>query len=207
VVDQLAEKYPTTYGKIIPGLFVFSRGGINSQGGPCGAWLSGAALLHQMGAPSAMQNAFLRWFENASMPSNGAYQDYRAGDWTPPGGWGGSGMPIPLNNAPRVKAKTTSCHGGRTKWQVAASGWLAAYGTSAIADRCSKVSYDCVVKLVQMINQWKSGVAVTDPGDAVVSGCKTSGCHGSYPIGGVTGTPTCLPCHSSVAGVTPGHGM
>jgi hypothetical protein len=123
-------------------------------------------------------------------------------------------MPIPLNNAPSVKPQTTTCHGAHTKWKVVASSWLKAKGAGANQDRCGKTTYDSVYKLCTMINTVKGGGSLATAPDQVVNGCKTAGCHNvvagdpvsGYPATGASGVITCQPCHSTVAGITPGHG-
>ena len=219
MIAQLGEKYPETWGIIPRGLFVFAQGGINSTGACCGIFVAHMAVLRQMGAPTAVIQRYLRYFENASFPTNAAYIDYRSGNWIPggnaTGGWGTASNQLlpPLNNAPRIKTNGVTCHGALTRWKIAASSWLAVQGSGAVQDRCTKATYDATFWLCNLINDWKAGVTITDPGDAVVAGCKTPACHGSTsatsgtPPTGVQGNITCVPCHSSTAGVTPGHGM
>jgi hypothetical protein len=225
VIGQLAENYPDSgWAKIATGSFAFGSGGIGGTGAQCGNYIGAGAVLNQMGLGGATAH-FLRWFENTAIPTNAAFIDYRSGDWTPTATnpaktatWGGgTGMPIPLNNAPKVKPQTTTCHGAHTKWKVVASSWLKAKGAGANQDRCGKTTYDSVYKLCTMINEMKAAGTTTlaAPPDAVVNGCRTAGCHAivpgdpvsGYPATGVSGVITCQPCHSTVAGITPGHGL
>lgn len=216
MVSQLTENFPSSdWAKVPKSLAQFGSGGINGTGAQCGNYMSAGLLFYHFGMPNTWTAAFLRWFETTPIPSNAAYVDYRnnMATWTPPGGWGGTGMPIPLNNAPKVKSMTTTCHGAHTKWKVAATSWLAAMGSGANQDRCGKSTYDVCYKVAQMINDYKAGLPVPSSADALVSGCKTPACHGStsttsgYPPTGVSGVITCQPCHSSIAAITPGHGM
>ena len=214
MVSQLAENYPSSdWAKVPKSLGQFGSGGGNGTGAQCGNYMSTCALFYHLGMPNTWTAAFLRWFENTPIPSNAAYLDYRGGTWTPPGGWGTGATPIPMNNAPKVKSQNTGCHAAHTKWKVAASSWIAAMGSGANQDRCSKSTYDVVFKQCQMINDWRAGLPVPSSADPVVAGCKTSNCHGStsttsgYPPTGASGIITCQPCHSSIAGITPGHGM
>jgi hypothetical protein len=221
VIGQLAANYPSSdWAKVPKGSFLFGSGGIGGTGAQCGNYLGAGAIFAQTGLGNAATLHFLRWFENTAIPTNAAYIDYRSGTWTPTATaagktptWGGTGMPIPLNNAPKVKPQTTTCHGAHTKWKVAATAWLAAQGSGANQDRCGKTTYDSVYKIATMINTLKSGGTLTTAADPVVAGCKTPACHGStsttsgYPPTGVSGVITCQPCHSTLAAVLPGHGL
>jgi hypothetical protein len=221
VVSQLAENYPSSdWAKVPKSLAQFGSGGINGTGAQCGNYMSAGLLFYHFGMGNPWTAAFLRWFETTPIPSNAAYIDYRSGTWNPVAtnpsrtdGWGGTGMQIPLNNAPKVKSMTTTCHGAHTKWKVAASSWLKAQGSGANQDRCGKSTYDINYKIAQMINDFKAGAAAPSSADPVVAGCKTSNCHGSttldagYPPTGVSGIITCQPCHSTLAAITPGHGF
>lgn len=222
MIGQLAENYPTSdWAKVAKGSFLFGSGGIGGTGAQCGNYIGAGAVLAQMGLGGATAH-FLRWFENTAIPTNAAYIDYRGGTWTPTATaagktptWGGTGMPIPLNNAPKVKPQTTTCHGAHTKWKVAAASWLAAKGAGANQDRCGKTTYDTAYKLATMINTMKAAGTTTlaAPADSVVSGCKTSACHGStsttagYPPTGVSGVITCNPCHDGAEAIIAGHGL
>jgi hypothetical protein len=219
VIGQLAENYPASnWAKVAKGSFLFGSGGIGGTGAQCGNYLGAGALLAQTGLGGNTTH-FLRWFENTAIPTNAAYLDYRSGTWTPTATaagktstWGGDGMPIPLNNAPKVKPQTTTCHGAHTKWKVAAASWLAAKGSGANQDRCGKTTYDSVYKLATMINTVMAGGSLVTATDTVVTGCKTAECHGStsttagYPPTGVSGVITCAPCHDGAEAITPGHG-
>lgn len=187
--------------------FQFGSGGIGSTGAQCGNFIAAGAVLNQMGAANSMILHFLRWFETTPLPTNAAYIDYRGGTWTPTLGWGGSGMPIPLNNAPKVASETTTCHGAHTKWKVAASSWLKAMGAGANTDRCGKTTYDTAYKLATMINLWKAGTAPTAPADPTASCFQPGACHNVYPETGVgTNKIYCTPCHDGAEAITPNHG-
>lgn len=205
MIGQLAEKYPATWGLIPKGLFLFGSGGVNSSGAICGNVNGGIAVLTQMGAPTNVKDHFLRWFENTPIPTNAAYVDYRSGAWVPAVGWGGTGMPIPLNNAPKVKTGTLTCHGAHTKWKVVASSWLAAKGSAANSDRCGKTTYDSAYKLATLINEWQAGATIDGSLDPQVgstaAGCKQAGCHAAEnPPTGVGGKMRCTPCHTQRLG-------
>lgn len=215
MIGQLAVKYPGSGFDLIPkGLFNFGGGGVNGSGAICGNFNGGAAVLKILGAPSNVMNNFQRWFENTYLPTNAAYVDYASGTWTPGGStggvWGGTGMPIPLNNAPRVKPLTLTCHGAHTRWKMAANAWIASKGSGANSDRCSKTSYDAAYKLATLINDWKAGVPISGALDPSVgaTGCKTPGCHAptasdpisGYPRTGASGQMKCEPCHTQRMG-------
>lgn len=215
MIGQLAQNFPTSdWAKIAKGSFLFGSGGIASTGAQCGNFMAAGALLKQMGAENSMVLHFLRWFESTPLPTNMAYIDYRSNTWTPTataGGktsvWGGSGMPIPLNNAPKVASETTTCHGAHTKWKVAASSWLKAMGVGANTDRCGKTTYDTAYKLATMINDWKAGTAPQPPADPTTGCFQSDACHNAYPETGVgTNKIYCTPCHDGAEAITPNHG-
>ena len=213
MVSQLSARFPDTWGTLPKALWAFGSGGINSSGIVCGNVNGCIAVLTQLSAPTNVKDHFLRWFEKTALPTNAAYEDYRSGTWVPGGTtggvWGGSGMPIPLNNAPRVKPESLSCHAAHTRWKVAASSWLVLQGSAANSDRCSKTTYDSVYKLATLINEWKAGAAIDGSLDPSVATCKTSGCHSGaecYPETGVGGKMKCEPCHRTNAAIVPNHG-
>jgi hypothetical protein len=213
VIGQLAAKYPGTVWDTIPaGLFNYGGGGIYSGGAVCGGYNGAMAVLRQMGAPAAVAQNYHRWFENTYLPTNAAYVDMASGSWTPAAGW--SAYPATtavtrlLNNAPKVKPMTTTCHGSHTRWKTAANTWLQAKGVTANNDRCGKLTYDCAFKLATLINQWKAGATIDGTLDpttgATAAGCKQSNCHastaGGYPESGVGGFMKCTPCHTQRIG-------
>lgn len=207
IVEALAVAYPETWGTMPKNTFVFGSGGINGSGATCGNVNGGAALLKQAGAPATMINEFLAWFERTPLPSNAAYVDYRTGTWTPggsaTGGWGSGGTQLlaPLNNAPKVKPESTSCHVALTRWNDAARSWTTVKGSGAKTDRCSKATYDSVYKLATMINDWKlNGVTFSGAADPVVATCTTSACHGTAGQPPANGTMKCTPCHTQRVG-------
>lgn len=209
MVSQLAARFPDTWGTLPKALWAFGSGGINSWGIVCGNVNGGVAILTQLSAPANVKNNFMRWFENTPLPTNMAYEDYRTGTWAPPGGFGAGATWVPLNNAPRVKPESLSCHAAHTRWKVAASSWLVLQGSTANRDRCSKTTYDSVYKLATLINEWKSGAAIDGSVDPIVATCKTSGCHSGaecYPETGVGGNMKCEPCHRTNAAIVPNHG-
>lgn len=211
VVAQLAANYPSTWGLVPKGLFNYGGGGVNGWGTICGIPNGGTAVLTQLGAPTAVKNRFLRWYESTALPTNACYEDYAGGAWTPGGtsggAWGGSsGLTIPTNNAPRSKAESVLCHASLTKWRTAADKYTLATGVDGQSDRCGKLCYDCGTFLAQLINDWKAGVTIdgsVSPASAA-TGCKNPSCHGSSPTDplcdAVTaqGLMNCKPCHTGL---------
>ena len=211
MIGQLAVKYPGTVWDAIPaGSFNYGGGGIYSGGAVCGGYNGAMAVLRQMGAPANVAQHYHRWFENTYLPTNSAYVDYASGAWTPAAGWvaypATTAMTIPLNNAPKVKPFTTTCHGSHARWKNAASAWLLAKGSAANQDRCGKLTYDCVEKLATLINSWKAGDIIDGTLDVTTgttaAGCKQGSCHGTtgYPETGVGGFMKCTPCHTQRIG-------
>ena len=206
VIEQLGEKMPGTWDQLPKALFIYGSGGIHSGGAVCGFYNGPMNVLKLLGAPTNVVQHFHRWFENTYIPSNALYVDYATGTWTPSAGWGGSGVPIPLNNAPKVKPQTTTCHGSHTRWKAAAMSWLAANGSGANTDRCGKGTADGAYKLATLINAWVAGDVIDGTLDvttgATAAGCKQSGCHasGGYPETGVGGFMQCKPCHTQRVG-------
>jgi hypothetical protein len=221
VIAQLAEIYPDTWGSVPSGLMAYASGGINSIGAICGNFNAAEWLLTLVQASGTAKDNFLRFFENTYLPTNDCYLDYRSGDpataWSPVAGivWGvplnvalpaAGQLPIPMNNAPKVKTTTTTCHGAHTKWKVGATAWLNKYGANMNRDRCGKTTYDSAKYVAKLINDWATGAAITATLDPSVAGCKTAGCHDVNPPTGVGGKMMCAPCHDGAEAVTPGHG-
>jgi hypothetical protein len=206
VIGQLAERYPDTFGLIPKGLFMYGSGGVAGWANICGAPNAGAALLTQLGAPTNVKDNFLAWYEKNLFPSNAAYLDYRSGTWVPGGTtggvWGGSGLPIPLNNAPKARPESLLCHSSHGLWTAASTSWIAVYGAAAGSDRCSKVVYDTVYYFTTLINTWKAGGSIDGSIDptATSAGCMSSSCHGSTGPVPARGKMTCTPCHTQRLG-------
>ena len=201
MIGQLATSFPDTWGLIPKGLYLFGSGGIGGYGSTCGAVMGSIAVMTQVGAPAAFKNEMQAWYERTLIPSNAAYLDYRSGTWTPVGGvWGGTGVPIPLNNAPKARPNSVLCHASHTNWRAVSASWLAANGAGANQDRCSKLVYDCVFKLASLLNTWKAGGSVSGAVDASVGACKASGCHGSPGYPEASGSMKCTPCHTQRIG-------
>ncbi len=213
VIEQIAEKEFAVLGtenwaQLPKGLFNYGGGGIFSGGAVCGFYNGPMNVLKLCGASSTVAYNYHRWFENTYIPSNALYVDYRTGTWTPAAGWGGSGVPVPLNNAPKVKPMTTTCHGSHTRWKAAANSWLQAKGSGANTDRCGKGTADGAYKLATLINEWMSGATIDGSLDpttgSTAAGCKQSNCHastaGGYPETGVGGIMRCTPCHTQRIG-------
>lgn len=204
MVGQFAARYPDTWGLIPKGLFLYGSGGVAAWSSICGGPNGGAALLTQMGAPTSFKNEYLAWYEKNLFPTNAAYLDYRSGTWVPGGTtggvWGGAGLPIPLNNAPKARPNSLLCHSSHTLWTDVAESWIAVYGAAAGSDRCSKLVYDCVYKLATLINTWKAGGTVAGTLDPSVAACKTSGCHGTPGYPEARGNGKCTPCHTQRIG-------
>lgn len=210
IVGQLATNYPATWGMVPKGLFNYGGGGVNGWGIICGIPNAGVAVLTQLGAPTNVKDHFLRWYEHAALPSNDCYVDYKSGLWTPGGTsggvWGGAGLTIPTDNAPRSKAESVTCHASLTKWRTAADKYTLASGVDGQSDRCGKLCYDCGKYLAQLINDWKAGVAINGAVSPAASaaGCKNTSCHGSSPVDplcdAVTaqGKMNCKPCHTEL---------
>lgn len=207
VIEQLGEKFPGSFDQIPKGMWSYGGGGIWSGGAVCGFYNGPMSVLKLINAPAAVAQHYHRWFENTALPTNALYVDYRSGAWTPATStWGGTGLPIPLNNAPKVKPATTTCHGSHTRWKTAAQSWLQAKGSGANTDRCGKGTADAAYKLATLINDWKAGVVIDGALDPTTgsgpTGCKQSGCHasGGYPETGVGGFMRCEPCHTNRVG-------
>ena len=206
-----AQTGPLTGFDAIPlGTFNYGSGGINGFGSVCGAPNGGSAILKQLGAPAAVTNNFLVWYEKTALPSNAAYLDYKSTTWTPGGKslgvWGGTGCPIPLNNIPKSKAGSVLCHVSLTKWRAAADSYMQVYGDQN-SDRCGKICYDTAFYLATLINSWKAG-AVIDGAlswEASSAGCRNASCHGGPVVDDACpttaqGTMKCTPCHTQRVG-------
>lgn len=183
---------------------VFKTGAV--CGNPLGSWI----LINMIAGVSAgenLANHMLRWFESTYLPTNQAYVDYASGTWTPSRG-SFSSSNSPLNNAPKVKPGSFTCHGAHTRWKIAAKSWILAKGTDrANHDRCRKSTYATVYKLATLINEWKAGASIDGSVDPTAggtsAGCRQSACHGSsgYPVGGgASGKIKCTPCHTQRIG-------
>lgn len=184
MIGQLAANYPSSLFNQIPkGSFNFGAGGVNAWRSICGAPNGGSALLAQLGAPTSVKDEYNAWYERNTFPSNAAYVDYNAGGWTV--------STAPRTGAPAAVPKSLLCHASHGRWLAAAGGakgaWVqsfpgaddAAKTTAAGADRCSKLVYDCVYKLCELINAWKAGAlpsGALDP-SATTAGCMAAGCH------------------------------
>jgi hypothetical protein len=205
VIGQMAENYPTSdWAKIPKGFGNKGSSGLYASGAMCGNPLGAFLVFNMFGVPDVLADAFLRWFEDNPLPTNEAFVDYRSGEWV-----ANFGSDFPLNNAPKVRSGTMSCHGAHTKWKSVSGSWISYHGVNrANHDRCRKSTYASLIKMVQLINDWKAGALPSVTLDPSVAGCKTSGCHSSngYPVGGVGGKMKCQPCHQTTAGITPGHG-
>jgi hypothetical protein len=208
VIGQLALNFPTTvYNDIPKGSFNYGGGGVNAWRSICGSPNGGSALLKQMGAPTAVMDEYMAWYEKTLLPSNAAYEDFAGGTWTPQGGVGAlswvatsantsTQITQPIANAPMSVAQGLLCHSSHGRWLAAAGGaagaWVANVGTiqgvtnaaalsAAGSDRCSKLVYDCVFKLATLINAWKAGTlpaGTLDP-SATATGCMNTSCHGA----------------------------
>lgn len=196
MIGQLAANFPgSTWDSIPKGSFNYGAGGVNAWRSICGGPNGGSALLAQLGAPTAVKDEFNAWYERNLFPSNGAYEDFAGGTWTPggtaTGGWGTAANMLipPRTGAPQAKPNSLLCHASHARWEEAAGGyygnWIqtapAANGgiAGAGADRCSKLVYDCVKKLCELINAWQAGTLPTgalDP-SATAAGCMNSSCH------------------------------
>lgn len=212
IVGYLSESYPDNWGRLPRGLFNYGGGGVNAWGIICGTPNGGTAVLTQLGAPKAVKDNYLRWYEKSSLPTNAAYDDYKSGTWTPGGKsggvWGGTGCPIPWNGLPRSAAESTLCHVSLTKWRTAADKYqLTKSPTLDLqSNRCGALVYDSTYYLATLINKWKAGEAIDgalSPA-ASASGCRASLCHGSVPTDptcdAVTaqGVMNCKPCHTGL---------
>lgn len=163
-----------------------------------------------MGAPAAVKNRLMRWYETTALPSNDCYLDYASGTWTPGGSsggvWGGTtGLAIPTNNVPKSKSESILCHTSLTKWRAAAADYMAYTGVDGTSDRCGKLCYDQSLFLCQLINDWKAGVAIDGSVSPAASatGCKNPACHGGPVVDdcdAVTaqGNMDCKPCHTGL---------
>lgn len=182
VIGELGERYPDTWGLVPKGIFNYGGGGVNSWRAMCGVTNAGAAVLKLVLNSSVAIDEYLRWYETTLLPTNATYLDYRAGEWVPGGTaagvWGGSGLPIPLNNAPKSRAGSVLCHASLANWRVASGTWEQVYSTGQ-SDRCGKLVYDAVYKQATIINYIKGGGDTTGWGtlDPAVATCETSGCH------------------------------
>jgi hypothetical protein len=149
--------------------------------------------MNLVGAGSALGAQWHQWCCDFAFPST---------DWdtlVP-----ASGNP-PSKNLVRSVAGSPLCHVSRTKWETA---YYAMWGETptvppaAYNDRCTKLTCDCTKKAVQMLNDWKNGVAIpawAAPAD--YAACYT--CHKSMgtaqKLKGVTqGKEDCTNCHTEV---------
>ncbi|MCE5204137.1 MAG: hypothetical protein ABFC80_08900 [Coriobacteriales bacterium] len=226
MISQLAANYPGSVWDQLPkGIFNYGGGGVNAWRSICGGPNAGSALLAQLGAPQNVKDEFNAWYEKTALPSEAAYLDYKSGTWTPQGSsgpltWVDSGTAAgtilaPLANTPKAKPGSLLCHASHGKWLTAAGGstgyWVhkvaevqgltptAAIGAAG-SDRCAKLVYDCVYKVVELINAWKAGTTIPGTLDPETVGCMSASCHGS--AAGIEGTPwlaggksKCSPCH------------
>jgi hypothetical protein len=160
-----------------------------------------------MGAPAAVKNNIMAWYEKTALPSNAGYLDYASGTWTPGGTSGGvwgaaPALTIPTNNTPRSTAGSILCHVSLTKWRIAADRYMAGTGVDGTSDRCGKLCYDVSYYLANLINNWKAGVTIDGSlsASASVTGCKNPSCHGG-PVVSATcpttaqGNMKCTSCH------------
>lgn len=182
MIGQIAANFPSSLFNQIPrGLFNYGAGGVNAWRNICGGPNGGSALLAQLGAPTSVKDEFNAWYERTLIPSNAAYVDWNAGGWTV--------NTTPKNNAPQAVPESLLCHASHGRWLAAAGGeegaWVSQFTgadqtakiTAAGADRCSKLVYDCVYKLCQLINDWKAGTTPTGTLDPSVAACFQ--CHGA----------------------------
>lgn len=182
MIGQLAENYPdSAYNQIPKGLFNFGGGGVNAWRNICGVPNGGAAMLKIVTGDSNVIDQYMRWYEKTAFPTNAAYEDYADGGWTLPA------AAVPKNNAPKAVPNTLLCHASHGRWLQAAGGPKGAWVTKqfggnvslAGSDRCAKLVYDCVYKMVELINEFMSGATIAPPAlDPSVNTCLTSGCHG-----------------------------
>lgn len=211
VGGSLAANYPASWGAVPKGLFNYGGGGVNAWGSICGGPNGGSAILAQLGAPKAVKDNFMRWYEKTALPTNAAYLDYASGTWTPGGKsaglWGGAtGCPIPYNGLPKSTSESTLCHTSLTKWRTSADAFTLSVAVSHQSNRCGALVYDSTYYLATLINSWKSG-AVIDGAvapAATTNGCLNASCHGSVPTDplcdAVTaqGIMNCKPCHTGL---------
>ncbi|MGB4593597.1 MAG: hypothetical protein WBI63_07505 [Coriobacteriia bacterium] len=192
MIGQLAANFPgSTWDAVPKGCFNYGAGGVNAWRSICGGPNGGSALLAQLGAPTAVKDEYNAWYEKNAFPSNAAYVDYASGTWTPggtaTGGWGSASNQLiaPRDNAPVAKPESLLCHASHGRWLKAAGGedgyWVRTFSSTALAgaDRCSKLVYDCVFKLCELINAWQAGTlpaGTLDP-SATATGCMAAGCH------------------------------
>ncbi|MDO8847855.1 MAG: hypothetical protein Q7W51_05665 [Coriobacteriia bacterium] len=182
MIGQIAANYPSSLFNQVPrGLFNYGAGGVNAWRNICGGPNGGSALLAQLGAPTSVKDEFNAWYERTLFPSNAAFVDWNAGGWTV--------TTAPRTGAPQAEPQSLLCHASHGRWLDAAGGeeggWVASFpGADAAAkvgaagaDRCSKLVYDCVYKLCELINNWKAGTMPTGALDPSVAAC--FGCHGS----------------------------
>lgn len=213
IVSVLASRFPATWGVIPMGMFNYGGGGVNAYGSLCGCPNGGSALLSQIGAPTAVKNNFMKWYETTALPSNACYVDYKSGTWTPGGnataGWGvtqgtpANQLATPYENSPKSISHNVLCHVSLTKWRAAADEWTLLIGADPQSDRCGKLCYDSVFYLATLINKWKAGDVIDGSVSPAASatGCKNASCHGSLPTvpdcDAVTaqGSMDCKPCH------------
>lgn len=206
VIGELRTRYPDTWGNIPKGIFNFGGGGVNAWRAMCGTTNGGAAVLKCVTNNGSAIDEYLAWYEKTLLPSNSAYLDYRSGTWTPGGTtggvWGGAGLPIPLNNAPKSKALSVLCHSSLANWRGVAGTWEATM-PNAQSDRCGKLCYDTVYKVVTIINTFKAGgtfAGTLDPSVASCGGSTGSSCHGVNGNPQVQAKMKCNACHEQTPG-------
>lgn len=182
MIGQLAANYPdSAYNQVARGIFNFGGGGVNGWRSICGVPNGGSAMLKMIGAPTKVMDEFMAWYERTPFPTNATFVDWNAGGWTV--------STAPKSGAPQAVPKSLLCHASHGRWLEAAGGVEGAWVMSefagnvgtAGADRCSKLVYDNVYKLCELINDWMATPSVLPSGalDPSVGGCLTNGCHGS----------------------------
>ena len=216
IIGVLAARYPDTWGHMPKGVFNYGGGGINSWRSICGCTNGGSNVLKMVTNDGKAIDEYLAWYEKTLLPTNATYLDYRTTTWVAGGSaagvWGGTGLPIPYNNAPKSKAQSVLCHSSLTNWRVVAGPWEQSK-PAAQSDRCGKLCYDTVFKLATMINSWMAGATFAGALDSSIASCGETtgiGCHGSSAnatTGGLnTGHPMaqgkmkCTPCHTQRLG-------
>ena len=191
MIGQLAANYPgSVYDQMVRGSFNYGAGGVAAWRSLCGVPNGGMAMLTQIGAPAKVKDEYFAWYERTPFPTNAAYEDWAAGGWTV--------TTAPKDNAPSAVPKSLLCHASHGRWLEAAGGPEGAWVTTqfagnvvtAGADRCSKLVYNCVYKLCELINAWMAATPVlpTAALDPSVAACMT--CHaGGYDAA----TDQCVP--------------
>jgi hypothetical protein len=182
VIGQIADNFPSSsYAAIPKSLFNYGGGGVNAWRNLCGVPNGGAAMLKIVTGNGNVIDEYMAWYERTAFPTNAAYEDWAGGGWTI-----SDASKQPKDSAPQAVAKSLLCHSSHGRWLEAAGGAEGAWVTAEFAgnagaagsDRCAKLVYDCVYKLVELVNDFMAGTIPTPVLDPSVDACLTSGCHG-----------------------------